>query len=324
MGVRGPNVSIPPVCSITLGSVEVNPLAMTTGFATAANQGIYCQPYAITKILSRTGRVLYRAKPNCKQVVDPKIVATVTSLLEGVIQFGTASATAPIGRPAAGKTGTGQEHKDAWFLGYIPQLATGVWVGYSKKAYPMTSLRVLGGRSAFGGSLAAPIWHDFMIKAVAGMPILGFPTAPPAAGGNVPNVVGKKQDEAIKILTDANFTPSVQMVDSVEPAGIVVAQAPCGGCSATLGSIVTIQVSNGTPPKTTVPNVVGAKQADATRTLENAGFVVKVVYQPVNDPKLDGIVLAQSPKAGTQTDAGTTVTITVGQKKPLPSPSPTP
>jgi serine/threonine-protein kinase len=180
----------------------------------------------------------------------------------------------------------------------------------------------LGGRSAFGGSLAAPIWHDFMIKAVAGMPILGFPNAPPPAGGNVPNVVGKKQDEAIKILTDANFTPNVQMVDAIQPAGIVVAQAPCGGCSATLGSVVTIQVSNGTPPKATVPRVVGSKQNDATRTLQNAGFVVKVVYQPVDDPKLDGIVLAQSPKGGTHTTAGTTVTITVGQKNPGPTPSP--
>src|SRR5262245_11096654 len=175
MGVRGPNVSIPPVCSITLGSVEVNPLAMTSGYATLANNGTYCQPFAIKKIVSRTGKVLYNAKPKCKEVVPPDIAATVTSLLEGVIQYGTAAATAPIGRPAAGKTGTGTDNKDAWFLGYIPQLTTGVWVGYSKKAYEMSSLRVLGGGAAFGGVLAAPIWHDFMVKAVAGMPVEGFP-----------------------------------------------------------------------------------------------------------------------------------------------------
>jgi membrane peptidoglycan carboxypeptidase len=257
-------------------------------------------------------------------VVDPQIAATVTSLLEGVIQFGTAAGHAPIGRPAAGKTGTGQEHKDAWFLGYVPQLCTGVWVGYSKKAYPMTSLRVLGGGEAFGGTLAAPIWHDFMIRAVAGMPVLGFPSAPPAPGGTVPNVVGKTQAAAVQTLTDANFTPIVQSGDSTEPAGTVFKQAPCGGCSATLGSTVTIWVSTGKAPKVTVPGVVGSTQQDATATLRAAGFVVKVEYQEVKNPKLDAIVIGQSPNGGTQSTAGATVTIVVGQKGPEPSPSPTP
>jgi membrane peptidoglycan carboxypeptidase len=322
MGVRGPNVSIPPVCSITLGSVEVNPLAMTTGFATLANLGAYCQPYAISEIRSRTGRLLYKAKPNCKQVVDPKIAATVTSLLEGVLQFGTAAGQG-IGRPEAGKTGTGQENKDAWFLGYIPQLATGVWVGYSKKAYPMTSLRVLGGGPAFGGRLAAPIWHDFMTDAVRNMPILGFPSPLPTEGGNVPDVVGKTQAEATQILTAANFTPVVTTADSTEPAGTVFAQAPCGGCHATLGTRVTIQVSNGVAPKAKVPNVVGSTKADATAALEGAGFVVKVVYKTVTDPKKDGVVVSQQPSGGTQAAQGTTVTILVGKMSgPTPTPSP--
>jgi 1A family penicillin-binding protein len=325
MGVRGPNVSIPEVCSITLGSVEVNPLAMTSGVATLANDGTYCRPFAIRKIVSRTGKVLYSAKPSCKQVVAPDIAATVTSLLEGVIQFGTGQSHAPIGRPAAGKTGTGTDNKDAWFMGYIPQLATGVWVGYSKKAYEMSSLRVLGGGAAFGGVLAAPIWHDFMIRAVAGMPVKGFPAPMHEQGGNVPNVVGLMKDEAIKVLTDANFTPFVTVVDAVEPKDTVVTQTPGAGASAILGSRVTIEVSSGVVPKGKVPGVVGLSLATARSRVEAAGFVVKVTYQDVSDKSQDGVVLSQDPKGNSSRDQGTTVTLVVGRfVEPSPSPSPSP
>ena len=94
------------------------------------------------------------------------VAAQVTAMLQGVISHGTGGA-AQIGRPEAGKTGTGENYQDAWFMGYIPQLCTGVWVGYSKQEIPMRGLRVLGGANAFGGTLAAPIWHDFMIQAAA-------------------------------------------------------------------------------------------------------------------------------------------------------------
>src|SRR5581483_7325364 len=79
-------------------------------------------------------------------------------------------------RPAGGKTGTGQNYQDAWFIGYVPQLATGVWVGYAKGELPMPSVPGYG--AGFGGTLAAPIWHDFMLFATQNMPVLYFPPPP--------------------------------------------------------------------------------------------------------------------------------------------------
>jgi penicillin-binding protein 1A len=294
---------------------------MTSGYSTLANQGKHCYPYAITKVVSPAGKVLFRNKPSCEQVLDPKVAAQETSLLEGVVSSGTGTA-ANIGRPQAGKTGTGQDYQDAWFVGYIPQLVTGVWVGYSKNEIPMRNLPVLGGANAFGGTIAAPIWHDYMIKAVAGMPVKDFPAPPPPKSGTVPNVVGMKQDDAVKTLAKANYTAIVSSQPCDKAAGIVCSQSPAGGSSAPLGIGVTINVSNGKSPKTKVPDVVGSTKGTATAALQAAGFHVSVVYQRVLLQQNDGIVVKQSPPGGTKADAGSTVTITVGRFEPNPSPSP--
>jgi penicillin-binding protein 1A len=279
----------------------------------------------ISKIVGPDGKLLYKAKPDCQQVIDPHIAATVTSLLEGVITGGTGTA-ANIGRPAAGKTGTAQNFTDAWFVGYVPQMATGVWVGYGypKSEISMVGAPVLHGLHPFGGTLAAPIWHDFMSVAMSGQPVLSFPTPPPAPGGTVPNVVGMKQDDAVKALAAANFTADVQTGPSDKPAGVVFKQDPAGGASAALGIRVTIWVSNGVAPKVAVPSVVGLDKAAAISKLEAAGFNVSIVNQDVGDPNQDGIVLDQSPSAGAKKATGSTVTITVGVfTSPSPSPSPT-
>ncbi|MFN2590926.1 MAG: transglycosylase domain-containing protein, partial [Actinomycetota bacterium] len=172
-----PVVINPAACSITLGAVEVNPLSMTSGYATLANDGTHCLPFAIRRVMDAQGTSLFRAKPVCKEVIEPKIARQVTSLLRGVLDFGTAAGQG-IGRPAAGKTGTGQNYQDAWFLGYVPQVVTGVWVGYSKEEIPMRNLRVLGGQNAYGGTIAAPIWHAVMTEAVKGLPVEDFPAPP--------------------------------------------------------------------------------------------------------------------------------------------------
>jgi penicillin-binding protein 1A len=322
---RDTTVSIPAVCSITLGAVGVNPLSMTSGYSTLANEGTHCHPFAISKIVSATGEVLYKARPYCKDAIEKDVADQVTGLLRGVVQYGTGTAAQLGSRPVAGKTGTGQEYQDAWFIGYVPQLTTGVWVGYSKAEIPMRDLPVLGYRNAFGGTIAAPIFHDVMEAATAGMPIKQFPAPPPGRSGPVPDVVGMKQDEAEKTLGDANFTPKVEMKDSAEPEGTVFAQEPKGGTVKPLGSLVTISVSNGKAPKVVVPDVVMLARDDAVATLEGAGFVVKIVEQIVDDPHLDGLVLSQTPEGGANRRPGATVTIIVGVKnEPTPTPSPSP
>jgi 1A family penicillin-binding protein len=319
LGITG---YVPQVCAITLGAVGVSPLDMTSAYGVIANGGVRCEPIAIARVTTASDKVIFDGKPKCKRVISAKIAATVTAMLEGVVDHGTGTA-AQIGRPQAGKTGTGQEYRDAWFMGFIRQMSTGVWVGYSKAEISMNAVTGNLGYPirVFGGTFPARIWHDYMEKAVAGLPVEGFPEPPAAVTGTVPNVVGQKVDAAKKILADANFTSIVQEVPSLKPVGEVVAQAPAAGATAELGTGVTIQVSNGKVPIAVVPNVVGMKQAQAENIIKKAGFNVVVWLIQVNDPSLDGIVLSQNPTGGTKTNAGTAVNIYVGTTGPQPSPS---
>jgi 1A family penicillin-binding protein len=310
MGITG---YVPPVCAITLGAVGVSPLDMTSAYSVIANGGIRCEPIAITKVQTAHGKLILNGKPKCKRVISAKIASTVTAMLEGVVDHGTGTA-AQIGRPQAGKTGTGQEYRDAWFMGFIRQLCTGVWVGYSKAEISMDAVvgKVGYPIRVFGGTFPARIWHDYMLQAVRRLPVEDFPKPPAAATGEVPNVVGKYIDEAKKILADANFTALVEEVPSVKPAGEVVAQAPGAGASLELGSAVTVQVSNGKVPVLQVPNVIGLQEQQAQQVLSKAGFNWKVSYVQVNDANLDGLVFGQDPAPGTRTQASIVVQIVVG------------
>ena len=312
---RDAPVVIEPVCSITLGAVEVNPLSMTSGYATLANDGTHCLPFAIRRVEDSKARSLFSARAQCKKVIEPKIARQVTSLLTGVLEFGTAAGQG-IGRPAAGKTGTGQNYQDAWFLGYTPQVVTGVWVGYSKEEIPMVNLPVLGGANAFGGSIAAPIWHQVMLEAVKGLPVEDFPAPPAPPSASVPNVVGLPQADAVSVLKEAGFTALVQKTNSSQPKGVVESQSPGGGSSVPVGSAVTIFVSTGQAAKTRVPSVLGFKEKQAEQILFDKGFAVSVSYQFVQDPGYDGRVLGQNPQGGTVAPTGSTVSIVVGQKSP--------
>lgn len=315
------------VCPLTLGVTlsGLSPYEMTSGYSTLANMGSHCQPYVISSIVSRTGGTMFRQKPDCTQVIPRGVASEETRMLEGVITGGTGTA-ANIGRPAAGKTGTGENFIDAWFMGYVPQIVTGVWVGWAKAEIPM--LDIPGYGEGFGGTLAAPIWHDYMARVVQGMPVEQFPYAPPPPPklAKVPNVVGLSQAGAVEALARYHLTAIVKLVNSNRPAGIVVAQSPGGGASIPLGSGVHISVSNGHPPGpkgTTVPNVVGKSAGVAAAALKAAGFVVSITYQAAPASKV-GLVLAQTPGGGTKSPKGSTVTIVVGKTKASPPPSPSP
>src|SRR5439155_17342625 len=147
----------------------------------------------------------------------------------------------------------------------------------------------------------------------------GLPRAPAASVGTVPDVVGLKVDEAKKILADANFTGIVQEVPASQPVGEVVAQNPGAGASLELGSVVTIQVSNGKAPPGSkvgphvVPSVIGVTQHEAETLLKSAGYVPVVSQLIVSDVNLGGLVLSQNPDGGTKAKPGTGVEIVVAK-----------
>ncbi len=181
MGVLGG--SIPPVCPITLGDVAVSPLAMTAGAQTLANSGLHCMPYGITSVV-RDGRVIYRAQPSCRRVLPAPIAETETSMLQQVICCGTGAGISKLpGYPArevAGKTGTDTNFKNAYFVGYVPQMVTGVWVGYMNQA--QRSLKGVNGLPGFGADMAGPIWADIMTSALRHLAIARFAPPPPWSG----------------------------------------------------------------------------------------------------------------------------------------------
>jgi penicillin-binding protein 1A len=137
--------------------IGVTPLEMANGYATLADGGIRNTPRAITRVEFPNGDVDEPEAGERERVFSDGVAYEVTDILKGVITGGTGTA-ADIGCPAAGKTGTTDDFTDAWFVGYTPRLSTAVWVGHPN------ARSTLGG-SAFGGTLAAPIWHDFMLTA---------------------------------------------------------------------------------------------------------------------------------------------------------------
>jgi penicillin-binding protein 1A len=173
LGITSSGRYFRPVCAITLGSVGFSPLELTDAYATFASGGVHHAPQAFQSVRWPSGKVEKLGTAG-QRVLGPNVAAELTYDLQGVIQHGTGTAAA-ISRPAAGKTGTAENFQDAWFCGYVPQLATCVWVGYPGGEIPLYNVE--GVYQVFGGSLPAEIWHDFMGPAVANMPVENFPTA---------------------------------------------------------------------------------------------------------------------------------------------------
>jgi hypothetical protein len=292
---------------------------MAAAFATLANDGVRCDAWAVRQVefanvpkdAPKDARVLYQHEPRCEQVVKPEIAHLVTAMLQRVVCCGTGTAASLPGRPVAGKTGTAQDYTNVYFAGYTPQVSTAVWVGFANGQIPMDSYY---GGSVFGGTVAAPIWHDFMVGAMQGFPVEGFEAPPPPESGPVPDVVGLPIEQAEKILAEANFTPIREEFQSFEPPGTVLMQAPGGGARLRLGSGVTLGVSNGKGEPVLIPRVTGLSEAEAVHRLEEMGLIAVIDHVPVQDKHLEGIVVDQAPIGdGTKVvDAGSRVTIWVG------------
>ncbi len=162
LGIKSP---MEPVTSLPLGSVDLTPLEMAGAYATFASGGWQSETTTIAQVTDSKGNVLLDNTPRPQLVLDPWAVAALNSAMQDVINRGTA-ASARLDRPAAGKTGTTSSERDIWFVGYVPQLATAVWVGNDDYS-PI-------GKGATGGGFVAPVWRNFMLKALSGVPVENF------------------------------------------------------------------------------------------------------------------------------------------------------
>lgn len=155
LGITGP---FPRNLTLALGSLSTSPLELTTAFAAFANGGLRMTPIGIKYVIGADGSVLENNQPDGVRIMSPQTAFLVTSMLEDVVKRGTGWRARALGRPVAGKTGTTNEYYDAWFIGFTPELAAGVWVGFD-------TIRTLGDEET-GSRAAAPVWVSFMKEAL--------------------------------------------------------------------------------------------------------------------------------------------------------------
>jgi penicillin-binding protein 1A len=186
MGIKSPLLG---AYSLALGSSEVNLLELTSAYGTLAAKGNHSEAHSITRVLNRYGKVIYEAKFKPIRAIDADSAAITTWMLEGVINQGTGGAAALPDRGVAGKTGTSEKRRDLWFVGYIPQLVTGVWMGNDDSS------------PTYGASsTAAATWYDFMIEATNGMKVEEFP--------DIPDVEGRDGSIKAEPITPARISAS--------------------------------------------------------------------------------------------------------------------
>jgi penicillin-binding protein 1A len=158
--------------SYALGVLDISPLEAASAYAVFAARGVRAPATPVLKVVDAQAQVLEdNTKPKQDRVIEEAVADNVTAVLRGVITSGTGT-RADIGRPAAGKTGTTDEYKDAWFTGYTPTLSTSIWLGYADKPKPLL-LGKCGGKCA-GGTLPAATWKAFMDQALQGVPVTDF------------------------------------------------------------------------------------------------------------------------------------------------------
>jgi len=238
----GDNVGSRP--AVGLGGLRkgVTPLEQAAAFAAFAAKGTYAEPYAIVRIVDRSGEEVYRRRQDTKGAFSANEAGVLNAALESVVRDGTGVAAA-IDRPVAGKTGTTQNYGDAWFVGFVPQLSTAVWVGQPDQVVPMLSVH---GRRVTGGSFPAQIWADYMREAVAPLPVEDIFVASP--------------DSLSLRVPQPPPPPAVPPPDAAVPPP---AEAPLPPTVTPPVSAPTTIVS---PPPTAKPNVTTTSTVPATTT----------------------------------------------------------
>lgn len=265
--------------SIVLGPASPHPADMATVFATYAAGGVRHDRYIVESVTSEDGTALYTGGHQGQQVFDPQVIADATFAMTRVVQGGTGETAASLGRPVAGKTGSSQDYRSAWFCGFVPQLATAVAFFQVGEDGSEETLTPFGGANPVaGGTWPTTIWTRYMAVALEGMEVQDFParstptrapstptptatptpteTAEPTpteeptqdATVAVPGLAGSTVDQATAALAAVGLVAQVEVINSDQPAGVVISTLPGAGTPVAPGSTVTVTVSGGLNP----------------------------------------------------------------------------
>ena len=269
--------------SIGLGTEAVNPLEMARAYATLANGGRRIdtsfsrranQPRAVIEVLDAEGNTILENRPRARRVLPAGQAAYVTSILQKVVSQGTGVRAQLDDRPAAGKTGTTENYGDAWFVGYTPQLAVAVWVGYPTTLKPM--LTEFNGEPVSGGTFPALIWKTFAERALEQEGEEPELFESPPVLGTAPKYVARR---GTRLLLDNGLCPTRFEVVYFEGMG---PQRP----------------ANCHPDEVEIPDVRGQRVDAAERRLGEQPLTAEVVYRPAAPLERTGVVAEQRPRQG--------------------------
>jgi penicillin-binding protein 1A len=284
-----------PYFAIGLGADSVSPLEMARAFSTFANDGRRVDgsafgnhPRAIARISNAEGKLVEDNRPVDRVILDRDQNALLTSILEGVLRSGTGKRAKLADRVAAGKTGTTENYGDAWFVGYTPQLATAVWVGYPNKLVPMLSQ--YHGRAVAGGTFPADIWRAFTQLALAGTTPEAFPSYSYQSSSSK-RVVWR--DGVLRL--DNGYCRQTELIS------YFVGHGPS-------------RTADCKPNEVEVPRVIGMSLARAKIRLGAQPLTPNVVYKPAQAKQRVDLVLDQFPRKGRLSSYDT---VTLVLAKPL-------
>ena len=268
-----------PVISLTLGAGAVTPIELASAYSSFANNGYLAPTYLIDKITDSNGQILYQHISSQRVTIpDPGAAAAVRKTLEVAAQYGTGTRAVLDDRPIAGKTGTHQGFREAWFIGFIPQYTSSVWIGFAEEQLPLTNVEINGEvvSSVSGGRVPAPIWKEFMEKVVEDLPIEEWPADPSDIDKyyeiptiEIPQLLGLNIIDAEEIAFSGYILPTIKLIDSEEAPGLVLTQSIESGEEMPEGTEVVLEVS-GTKFTAAIPNI-----PPCTYTKDEAEVLIK-------------------------------------------------
>ncbi|MCJ7471741.1 MAG: PBP1A family penicillin-binding protein [Actinobacteria bacterium] len=264
--------------AIALGGLEIGitPMDVSKVFSTLASGGVYNKPVSILKITDAEGNILYQYDPDIelsnKRILEESVSYYITGILRSVIDSGTGRG-ANIGRPAAGKTGTTSDYKDAWFAGYTPELVTVIWMGNPESSEPMEPIN---DRVVVGGTYPADIWREFMTLALEDRPISDF-------------IKPAEELIDIEVCTESNLLPVFWCPEDVLGWRLYLKnKEPDDICD----------IHN----KVEIPDVTGLSLDEAKQIFAEL-FTEITEVDEFNDTYNQGVIFDQSPPAGSMLES---------------------
>jgi len=324
----GINSYLEPVISLTLGAGAVTPIEIASAYSSFATNGILAPTYLIERIEDSNGDVIYQHVVSPRIAIpDPAAAAAVRKTLEVAAQRGTGTRAVLDDRAIAGKTGTHQGFREAWFIGFIPQYTSSVWVGFAEEQLPLTNVEINGEiiSNVSGGRVPAPMWKEFMVKVVENLPVVDWPSDPsdlekyyeiPTV--EIPQLIGLNVLDAEEIAFSSYLLPKIILTESDEVPGLVLTQNIEAETEVPEGTELVLEVSGNTfsapipnlPPCTYTPDEAEELLKEFMRDSNVILFILRN-YESTDVQSCEGKVIGTNVAQGATVSTGDTIILII-------------